>query len=85
MTSKATNGRKKAALVLIGLAPLIAVFPMIVAWIGIRIDPECTLAPNCPTGAFAFLVLLTVPIGLVLLVVGLIMLLTGKSKKGPIQ
>ena len=85
MTSKATNGRKKAALFLMGLAPLIAVFPMIVAWIGIRIDPECTLTPNCPTGAFAFLVLLTVPIGLVLLVVGLIMLLTGKSKKGPIQ
>lgn len=68
-----------------GLAPLIAVFPMIVAWIGIRIDPECTLEPNCPAGAFAFLIIFTVPIALVLLVVGLIMFLTGKSKKGPIQ
>lgn len=81
MTIKAANGRKKAALVLMGLAPLIAVLPMIVAWIGIRIDPQCTQVANCYIGAFAFLIIFTVPIGLVLLVVGLIMLLTAKNKK----
>lgn len=85
MTKKASNSRTKAGLILLCLSPFIAFFPLVVAWIGVRVDPECTLAPNCPAGAFAFLTLLTVPIGLVLLVVGLIMFLTGKSKKGQIQ
>ena len=81
MTNKPVQKRKTAALVLMCLAPLLAVSPLIVAAIGVRISPDCAIAPNCSAGAFAYLILLTVPIGLVVFIIGLIMLLRAKRTK----
>ena len=81
MTNKPVQKRKRVALVLMCLAPIFAVSPLIVAAIGVRISPDCTVAPNCSAGAFAYLILLTVPIGLVVFIIGLIMLLRAKRTK----
>lgn len=81
MTNKPVQKRKTAPLVLMCLAPLFAVSPLIVAAIGVRISPECAVAPNCSAGALAYFILLTVPIGLVVFIIGLIMLLRAKRTK----
>ena len=81
MTNNPAPRRKKAALILMYLAPIFALFPLLVATIAVRITPECAVVPNCAGGAFAYLVVLTVPIGIVLFSVGLIMLLTAKRPK----
>jgi hypothetical protein len=62
------------------LAPIFAFAPLIVAMIEIRIIPECTLMPNY-CGGIAYFVLLTVPIGLIVFIIGLIMLLAAKRPK----
>jgi hypothetical protein len=72
--------RKKAALVLMCLAPVFALSPLIVALIEVRIIAECTVVPNY-CGGIAYFVLLTVPIGLVVFIIGLIMLLAKKRPK----
>ena len=81
MTSNPSPRRKKAALILMCLAPIFALSPLFVATIAVRITPECAVVPNCAGGALAYLVVLTVPIGIVLFSVGLIMLLTAKRPK----
>jgi hypothetical protein len=83
MTNKPLPGRKKAAVVLMCLAPIFALSPLIVAMIGVRIVPECTLVPNCAAGALAYFVVLTVPIGAAVFIAGLIMLLSAKRPKNP--
>jgi hypothetical protein len=80
MTNNPAPKRKKAALVLMCLAPIFAFAPLIVAMIEIRIIPECTLMPNY-CGGIAYFVLLTVPIGLIVFIIGLIMLLAAKRPK----
>jgi hypothetical protein len=80
MTKIPAPRRKKAALILMFLAPIFALFPLLVATIAVRIIPECTVVPNY-CGGIAFFILLTVPIGIVLFGVGLIMLLTAKRPK----
>jgi hypothetical protein len=80
MTKNPAPRRKKAALILMFLAPIFALFPLLVATIAVRIIPECTVVPNY-CGGIAFFILLTVPIGIVLFGVGLIMLLTAKRPK----
>ena len=83
MTSKPANNRAKAAVALMCLAPVFALAPMIVSAIAVRITPECTVMPNCAAGAFAYFILLTVPIGCVVFIVGLVMLLAGKRSQAP--
>ena len=80
MTDNPAPKRKKAALVLMWLAPIFALAPLIIAMIEIRIIPECTLMPNY-CGGIAYFVLLTVPIGLVVFIIGLIILLAAKRPK----
>ena len=80
MTNNPAPKRKKAALVLMCLAPMFAISPLIIAMIEIRIIPECTLLPNY-CGGIAYFVLLTVPIGLIVFIIGLIMLLAAKRPK----
>ena len=80
MTDNPAPKRKKAALVLMWLAPIFALAPLIIAMIEIRIIPECTLMPNY-CGGIAYFVLLTVPIGLIVFIIGLIMLLAAKRPK----
>ena len=80
MTNNPAPKRKKAALVLMCLAPMFAISPLIIAMIEIRIIPECTLMPNY-CGGIAYFVLLTVPIGLIVFIIGLIMLLAAKRPK----
>jgi hypothetical protein len=81
MTNIPAPRRKKAALVLMWLAPIFALSPLLVATIAVRITPECAVVPNCAGGALAYFILLTVPVGIVLFGVGLIMLLTAKRPK----
>jgi hypothetical protein len=83
MTHKPANSRKKTALALMYLAPLFAVSPMIIAMIGVRIIPECAVVPNCAAGALAYFIVLTVPIGCLVFIAGLIILLAAKRPKGP--
>ena len=83
MTSKPANNRAKAAVALMCLAPVFALAPMIVSAIAVRITPECTVMPNCAAGAFAYFILLTVPIGCVVFIVGLVMLLAAKRSQAP--
>jgi hypothetical protein len=80
MTNKPAPRSKKAAVVLMCLAPVFALSPLIVAMIEVRIIPECTVVPNY-CGGIAYFVLITVPIGFVVFVVGLIMLLSAKRSK----
>ena len=80
MTNNPAPKRKKAALVLMCLAPMFAISPLIIAMIEIRIIPECTLMPNY-CGGIAYFVLLTVSIGLVVFIIGLIILLAAKRPK----
>jgi hypothetical protein len=56
---------------------------MIVSAIAVRITPECTVMPNCAAGAFAYFIVLTVPIGCVVFIVGLVMLLAAKRSQAP--
>jgi hypothetical protein len=81
MTNSPSPRSKKAALVLMCLAPIFALSPLIVALIEVRIIAECTVMPNY-CGGIAYFVLLTVPIGLVVFIIGLIMLLAAKRPKG---
>jgi len=83
MTNKPVQKSKKSALVLMCIAPLFAISPLIVAAIGVRISPDCAVAPNCSAGALAYFILLTVPIGLVVFILGLIMLLRAKRPISP--
>jgi|LakMenE18May11ns_1017448.scaffolds.fasta_scaffold9939439_7 hypothetical protein len=78
MTKNPAPRRKKAALILMFLAPIFALSPLLAAAIAVRITPECAVVPNCAGGALAYFILLTVPIGIVLFGVGLIMLLAAK-------
>jgi hypothetical protein len=80
MTNNPAPRRKKAALVLMCLAPVFALSPLIVALIEVRIIAECTVMPNY-CGGIAYFVLLTVPIGLLVFIIGLIMLLAKKRPK----
>jgi hypothetical protein len=80
MTNSPAPRSKKAALVLMCLAPIFALSPLIVALIEVRIIAECTVMPNY-CGGIAYFVLLTVPIGLVVFIIGLIMLLAAKRPK----
>jgi hypothetical protein len=80
MTNNSAPRRKKAALVLMCLGPIFAFSPLIVAMIEIRIIAECFVMPNY-CGGIAYFVLLTVPIGLVVFIIGLIMLLARKRPK----
>jgi hypothetical protein len=82
MTKNPAPRRKKAALILMFLAPVFALSPLLVAMIQVRIIPECTVMPNY-CGGIAFFILLTVPIGLVVFIIGLIMWLTAKRPKSP--
>ena len=82
MTNKSAPRSKKVAIVLMCLAPIFAFSPLIVAMIEIRIIPECTAMPNY-CGAIAYFILLTVPIGFVIFIVGLIMFLIAKRPKKP--
>ena len=82
MTGNPAPRRKKVAIVLICLAPILAFAPLIVAMIEIRIIPECTAMPNY-CGGIAYFVLLTVPIGFVIFIVGLIMFIIAKRPKKP--
>ena len=81
MTNNPKPRRKKAALILMCLAPIFALSPLLVETIAVRITPECAVVPNCAGGALAYFVVLTVPIGILLFSVGLIMLLTTKGPK----
>ena len=81
MANSPSPRSKKAALVLMCLSPIFALSPLLVAAIAVRITPECAVVPNCAGGALAYFILLTVPIGIVLFGVGLIMLLTAKRPK----
>ena len=83
MISKPANNRTKVAVALMCLAPIFALAPLIVSAIAVPITPECTVVPNCAAGAFAFLIVLTVPIGGVVFIVGLVMLLTPKRSQAP--
>jgi hypothetical protein len=80
MTNIPAPRRKKAALVLMWLAPILAFSPLIVALIQVRLVAECSVMPNY-CGGIAYFVLLTVPIGLVVFIIGLIMLLAAKRPK----
>jgi len=80
MTNNPAPRRKKAALVLMWLAPIFAFSPLIVVMIEVRIIAECTFMPNY-CGGIAYFVLLTVPIGLVVFIIGLIMLLAKKRTR----
>jgi hypothetical protein len=80
MTNNPAPRRKKAALVLMCLAPVFALSPLIVALIEVRILAECSVMPNY-CGGIAYFVLLTVPIGLLVFIIGLIMLLAKKRTK----
>ena len=80
MTKNPAPRRKKAALALMWLAPIFAFSPLIVAMIEVRIIAECSVMPNY-CGGIAYFVLLTVPIGLVVFIIGLIMLLAKKRPK----
>ena len=80
MTNNPAHRRKKAALVLMWLSPIFAFSPLIVAMIEVRIIAECTVMPNY-CGGIAYFVLLTVPIGLLVFIIGLIMLLAKKRTK----
>jgi hypothetical protein len=60
------------------LAPIFAFSPLIIAMIEVRIIAECTVMPNY-CGGIAYFVLLTVPIGLLVFIIGLIMLLAKKK------
>ena len=80
MTNNPAPRRKKAALVLMCLAPIFALSPLIVALIEVRIIAECNVMPNY-CGGIAYFVLLTVPIGLLVFIIGLIMLLAKKRTK----
>jgi hypothetical protein len=82
MTNKPLDGRKKAAVILMCLAPVFAFSPLIVALIEVRMITECTVMPNY-CGGIAYFVLLTVPIGLVVFIIGLIMFLAKKQTKTP--
>lgn len=83
MTDKPARSRKKSAVVLLCVAIVVAVSPMIVAMIAVRISPECTVEPNCAAGALAYFIVLTVPIGAVVFITGLVMLLTAKRPQNP--
>jgi cytochrome c-type biogenesis protein CcmH/NrfF len=80
MTNNPAPRRKKAALVLMWLAPIFAFSPLIVVMIEVRIIAECSVMPNY-CGGIAYFVLLTVPIGLLVFIIGLIMLLAKKRTK----
>ena len=80
MTNIPAPRRKKAALILMCLAPVFALSPLIVALIEVRIIAECTVIQNY-CGGIAYFVLLTVPIGLLVFIIGLIMLLAKKRPK----
>jgi len=80
MSNSPSLRSKKAALVLMWLAPIFALSPLIVALIEVRILAECSVMPNY-CGGIAYFVLLTVPIGLVVFIIGLIMLLAAKRPK----
>jgi len=82
MTKNPAPRRKKAALILLFLAPIFALFPLLVATTAVRIIPECTVVPNY-CGGIAFFILLTVPIGVVVFIIGLVVLLTANRPKTP--
>ena len=80
MTNNPSPKRKKAALILMCIAPVFAISPLLVSMIAHRMSPECSVVPNCSAGALAYFILLTVPIGLAAFIVGLVMLLTSMRK-----
>jgi hypothetical protein len=82
MNKEQAEKQKKVGRVILWIAPAVAFAPAIIGGIGSSVIPNCNES-NCYFGALPWATFLTVPIGFVILIVGLIMRVTARETKDP--
>lgn len=71
MNDEKSKKRRKASKWFVWLAPAIALAPAIIGGIGARLTPGCNES-NCSWGVIPWYTFFTMPLGMVLLVIGLV-------------
>lgn len=83
MTKEPVNPKKRAATVVLWLAPIVGFGPAILAGIGASTTPGCTNEGNCTALVLPWLTMLTMPLGVGILIVGMIMYTVAKRDDEP--
>jgi len=84
MTNKEVEQKRKNARVVLFIAPAVAFAPAIIGGIGSSLTPGCNEG-NCYWGALPWATFLTLPIGFIIMIVGLVMLGAASRTKNPNQ
>jgi disulfide bond formation protein DsbB len=82
MNKQQVEQQKKVARVILIIAPSVAFAPLVLGMIGSSLTPGCNES-NCYWGVLPWATFMTVPIGFVILIVGLILRLTARETKDP--
>ena len=72
MTNKEVEQKKKTATIVLCIGPSVAFAPAIIGIIGSSLTPGCNES-NCYWGALPWATFLTLPIGFIIMIVGLVM------------
>jgi MFS family permease len=72
MTNLEIYRNRIIGLAVISAAPIIAVAPYLIALVGSALTPGCTNEANCSWAALPWFMLLTIPIGIIVAIAGLV-------------
>ena len=80
MNKEQAEKQKKVGRVILWIAPAVAFAPAIIGGIGSSLIPNCNEG-SCYFGALPWATFLTLPLGFVLAIIGLIVLVTARESK----